>query len=111
MLYEKPAPVVRNSVGNNGGKNIVNSPNIPEKNPIDLKKGDVIRFKILFKGKPLFGANVKVWNRHNHSTSVQNIFSQQDGMIETHVSNPGSWMVSVVTMISLSARQRLIRRE
>jgi uncharacterized GH25 family protein len=72
---------------------------IPEKNPIDLKKGDVIRFKILFQGKPLFGAKVKVWNRHNHSTSVQNIFSQQDGMIETHVSNPGSWMVSVVTMI------------
>jgi uncharacterized GH25 family protein len=72
---------------------------IPEKNPYELKKGDVIRFKILFQGKPLFGAKVKVWNRYNHSTSVQNIFSQQDGMIETHVSNPGSWMVSVVKMV------------
>lgn len=72
---------------------------IPEKNPYALKKGEVIKFKILFQGKPLFGAKVKVWNRHNHRTTVQNIFSQQDGMIETHVSNPGAWMVSVVKMV------------
>ena len=72
---------------------------IPTKNPATLKKGDPIAFKILFQGKPLFGAKVKVWNRHNHRTSVQNIFSQQDGTIETHVSNPGVWMVSVVKMI------------
>jgi uncharacterized GH25 family protein len=71
---------------------------IPVKNPALLKKGDRIAFKILYQGKPLFGAKVKVWNRYNHRTSVQNIFSQQDGMIETHVSNPGSWMVSVVKM-------------
>lgn len=72
---------------------------IPETNPYALKKGDVIKFKILFQGKPLFGAKVKVWNRHDHRTTVQNIFSQQDGMIETHVSNPGAWMVSVVKMV------------
>lgn len=72
---------------------------IPVKNPALLKKGDRIAFKILYEGKPLFGAKVKVWNRYNHRTSVQNIFSQQDGMIETHVSNPGSWMVSVVKMV------------
>lgn len=72
---------------------------IPAKNPAALKKGDPIAFKILFQGKPLFGAKVKVWNRHNRRTSVQNIFSQQDGVIETHVSNPGVWMVSVVKMI------------
>lgn len=64
-----------------------------------MKKGDPVAFKILFEGKPLFGAKVKVWNRHNHRTSVQNIFSQQDGVIETHISNPGSWMVSVVKMV------------
>lgn len=72
---------------------------IPVTNPATLKKGDPIAFKILFQGKPLFGAKVKVWNRYNHRTSVQNIFSQQNGMIETHVSNPGVWMVSVVKMI------------
>ena len=72
---------------------------IPDKNPLDMKKGDAIRFKVLYQGKPLFGAKVKVWNRYNHRTTVQNIYSQQDGFIETHVSNPGTWMISVVNMI------------
>lgn len=43
---------------------------IPEQNPSLQKKGDRIGFKILFQGKPLFGAKVKVWNRYNHHTSV-----------------------------------------
>jgi hypothetical protein len=72
---------------------------IPDQNPAGLKKGDPIKFKILYQGKPLFGAKVKVWNRYNHRTTVQNIYSQQDGMIETHVSNPGAWMISVVNMV------------
>lgn len=72
---------------------------IPEKNPAALKKGDPIAFTILYEGKPLFGAKVKVWNKYNHRISVQNIFSQQDGRIETHVSNPGAWMVSVIKMV------------
>ena len=72
---------------------------IPDKNPAAMKKGDPIKFEILYQGKPLFGAKVKVWNRYNHRTTVQNIYSQQDGMIETHVSNPGAWMISVVNMV------------
>ena len=72
---------------------------IPEQNPYNLKVGDPVKFKILFQGKPLFGAKVRVWNRHNNRTTVQNIYSQQDGMIETHISNPGAWMVSFVKMV------------
>jgi uncharacterized GH25 family protein len=72
---------------------------IPERNPYTAKKGMTVRFKILYKGKPYFGAKVKVWNRHNNRTTIQNIFAQQDGMIETHISNPGAWMLSVVKMI------------
>ena len=72
---------------------------IPVKNPLHLRKNDPVRFRILFEGKPLFGARVKVWNRYKNRISVQNIFSQQDGMIETHISNPGAWMVSVVKMV------------
>jgi uncharacterized GH25 family protein len=72
---------------------------IPLQDPAGMKKGDPIKFKILYQGKPLFGAKVKVWNRFNHRTTVQNIYSQQDGMIETHVSNPGAWMISVVNMV------------
>lgn len=72
---------------------------IPMQNPYLLKVGDRVQFKIMYEGKPLFGARVKVWNRHNNRTSVQNIFTEQNGMIETHISNPGAWMVSVIKMI------------
>lgn len=71
---------------------------IPDKNPYALKKGDPIKFKVLFNGKPLFGARVKVWNKHNNKIAVQNIYSLQNGTIETVISNSGTWMVSVVTM-------------
>lgn len=72
---------------------------IPQQNPYSLKVGDRVQFKIIFGGKPVFGARVKVWNHYNHRTSVQNIFTEQNGMIETHISNPGKWMVSFVKMI------------
>lgn len=72
---------------------------IPERNPYDLKRGDAVRFKILFEGKPIFGAKVKVWNRFDNRTTIQNIYTEKDGMIETHISNPGRWMVSVVKMV------------
>jgi len=72
---------------------------IPEQNPYSLKKGDPVRFKILFEGKPLFGARVKVWNRFDNRTTIQNIYTEKNGMIETRISNPGAWMVSVVKMV------------
>ena len=72
---------------------------VPEQNPADLKRGGRASFKILFNGKPLFGAKVRVWNRYNHRTMMQPIYAQQDGRIETPVSNPGQWMVSVVHMV------------
>jgi len=72
---------------------------IPEKNPYLLKKGDPVRFTILFEGKPIFGAKVKVWNRFDNRTTIQNIYTEKNGVIETHISNPGPWMVSVVKMV------------
>jgi uncharacterized GH25 family protein len=72
---------------------------VPVRNPYTLKKGDPVKFRILYNGKPYFGAKVKVWNRYNNRTTMQNIFAQQDGTVETHISNPGIWMVSVVKMV------------
>jgi uncharacterized GH25 family protein len=72
---------------------------VPDRNPYDLKVGNRIAFKILFNGKPLFGAKVRLWNRYNNTTILQNIYSQQDGTIEATISNPGAWMVSVVNMV------------
>ncbi|HZB11649.1 MAG TPA: DUF4198 domain-containing protein [Chryseolinea sp.] len=72
---------------------------LPLENPYALKIGDPIRFKILFDGKPIFGARIKVWNRFDNRTTIQNIYTQQDGTIETRVSSPGPWLVSVLRMV------------
>lgn len=72
---------------------------IPEQNPYTLKKGDPLRFRIVYQGKPLFGVRVKVWNRFNNRTTLQNIYTEKSGVMETRISNPGPWMVTVVKMI------------
>jgi len=72
---------------------------IPDRNPYTLKIGDQIRFKILFDGKPVFGVRVKVWNRVDNRTTIQNIYTEKDGTLEARISNPGPWMVTVVKMI------------
>lgn len=71
---------------------------IPDRNPASVKIGDQIRFKILFDGKPVFGVRAKLWNRFDNRTTLQNIYTQQDGSIEARISSPGPWMVSVVKM-------------
>jgi len=72
---------------------------VPLENPYALKIGDPIHFKILFDGKPVFGVRVKVWNRFNNRTTIQNIYTEKNGTLETRVSSPGPWMVSVVRMM------------
>jgi uncharacterized GH25 family protein len=72
---------------------------IPEMNPYQLKKGDAVKFKILSGGKAAFGVKVRVWNRFQNRTTIQNIYTEKDGVIETRISNPGAWMVSVVKMV------------
>lgn len=69
---------------------------IPERNPYSLQSGDVMRFKILKDGKPVFGVRVKVWNRKDNRTTLQNIYTEKDGTMETRLSSAGPWMISVV---------------
>jgi uncharacterized GH25 family protein len=72
---------------------------VPLSNPYDLKKGDVLRVKILWNDKPLFGARVKVWVRTNNTTITQPIYTQPDGVIEAPVSGKGIWTITVVKLI------------
>jgi uncharacterized GH25 family protein len=76
---------------------------IPMQNPYDLKVGDRIHFKILYKGRPLFGAQVKILNRYQSRTTIQKIYTQKDGIVETTLSNNGNWLVRVTTMNPLKA--------
>ncbi|HLT74127.1 MAG TPA: DUF4198 domain-containing protein [Ohtaekwangia sp.] len=75
---------------------------IPDKNPQTLRRGDRIHFKVLENGEPAFGVRVKIWNRWDNRTTIQNIYTEKDGTISTTISNPGDWMVTVV-MLSTSS--------
>ena len=72
---------------------------VPETNPYTFKKGDLVKFKILSDGKPIFGVKVRVWNRFQNRTLIQPVYPEKNGIIEARISNPGPWMVSVVRMV------------
>ncbi|MCK6616305.1 MAG: DUF4198 domain-containing protein [Cyclobacteriaceae bacterium] len=72
---------------------------IPLKNPYALKPGAEMKFQVVFEGKPLAFALVKVWNRKDNRTTVQNIYTGKDGTLTTRLSSTGMWMVSCVKMV------------
>lgn len=81
---------------------------IPDKNPQVLRRGDRIQFKVLENGEPAFGVRVKIWNRWDNRTTIQNIYTEKDGMISTTISNPGDWMVTVVKLTAGSNKNNYI---
>lgn len=72
---------------------------IPGENPYSLKVGDYLQCRILFEGKPAAHALVKVWNKVNSTTFLQNIYTETDGTIRFPISATGPWMVSSVRMV------------
>jgi len=76
---------------------------IPGKYPSEMKKGDLVQFRIVFNGIPDFGARVYVWNSKDNKVFTQPVYSQQDGTIDVRIFNDGDWMISVVKMIPVSS--------
>ncbi len=72
---------------------------IPDQNPYTLKAGDHLQCRVLFEGKPAAHALVKVWNKVNNTTFLQNIYTENDGTMQFPISASGPWMVSSVRMI------------
>jgi uncharacterized GH25 family protein len=72
---------------------------IPKKNPYTLKTGDHLQCLVLYEGKPSPHTLVKVWSRLNHTTFLQNIYTEDDGTIIFPISTKGAWMVSTVKMV------------
>lgn len=71
---------------------------IPLQNPSVLKVGDNMECQILFKNKPAAHQMVKVWNRVDNRTFLQNLYTGKDGVIKFPISAEGYWMVSTVRM-------------
>jgi len=72
---------------------------IPQQNPYQLKSGDYMDCKVLYRGNPVAGGLVKVWSHVGNRIFLQNIYSESDGMIRFPISSNGPWMVSSVKMI------------
>ena len=72
---------------------------IPDKNPYSLASGDYLQCQVLFEGKPSPHALVKVWSHVGNKVFLQNIYTEDDGMIKFPISSKGPWMVSSVHMI------------
>lgn len=72
---------------------------IPSQNPYDLKSGDYLECKVLFRGNPEPHALVKVWSHVGNRIFLQNIYTESDGAIRFPISSTGPWMVSSVKMI------------
>ncbi len=72
---------------------------IPTQNPYDLKSGDHLECKVLYRGNPEAHALVKVWSHIGNRVFLQNIYTESDGAIRFPISNSGPWMVSMVKMV------------
>ncbi|MFZ1807554.1 MAG: DUF4198 domain-containing protein [Cyclobacteriaceae bacterium] len=72
---------------------------IPLKNPYELKSGDYMDCKVVYRGNPVSGGLVKVWSHVGNRIFLQNIYTESDGMIRFPISSTGPWMVSSVKMV------------
>ena len=73
---------------------------VPDQNPYLLKAGDHLQCHIFYQGKPAAHALVKIWNKVNNTTFLQNLYTESDGTVRFPISTSGPWMVSSVRMIA-----------
>lgn len=74
---------------------------IPEINPYQLKKKQLMNVKILFNKKPLASSYVVIWQRVKNHTFKGYRQTDENGMTTFPVIKSGNWMVSTVKMIHL----------
>lgn len=72
----------------------------PLQNPYDLRSGDYLDCKVIYRGNAEPHLLVKVWSRFGNRIFLQNIYTENDGTIRFPISNQGEWMVSCSKLIS-----------
>jgi len=73
---------------------------VPDQNPYLLKAGDYLQCHVYYQGKPAAHALVKIWNKVNTTTFLQNLYTESDGSVRFPINASGPWMVSSVWMIA-----------
>ena len=75
---------------------------IPLSHPYQLKNGDSLTIKVLFKNEPLVNAKIRVWHKLLNRAGDTWFISNEKGEFSFPVNTIGEWMVSCVTMIRLT---------
>jgi uncharacterized GH25 family protein len=75
---------------------------IPLSHPYQLKDGDSLTVKVLFKDEPLVNSKIRVWHKLTGRVTDTSFISNEKGEISFPVNTTGEWMVSCVTMIRLT---------
>lgn len=75
---------------------------IPLSHPYQLKNGESLTVKVLFKDEPLINTKIRVWHKLMGRVIATSFLSDEKGEISFPVSTTGEWMVSCVTMIRLT---------
>lgn len=76
----------------------------PLQNPLALAPGEALPVKIVFDDKPLGGALVKAWHKHNGQLVMIRATTSSQGLVAFNLPYAGDWMVSVVHMIPATDR-------
>ncbi len=71
---------------------------IPRANPYQLQRGSTLTVQIIFEGRPLAGAKVFAYNRHQETIQTQAARTSKDGMATFKLDQPGEWLVRLVYM-------------
>ncbi len=73
---------------------------VPAQNPMAMRPGDALVLNVTFDGKPLGGALVKAWHKHNGQLLIIRTETSAAGRVTINLPYPGAWMLSVVHMVA-----------
>jgi uncharacterized GH25 family protein len=73
---------------------------VPAQNPIAMRPGDALVLNVTFDGKPLVGALVKAWHKHNGQLLIIRTQTSPLGRVSINLPFSGDWMLSVVHMVA-----------
>jgi uncharacterized GH25 family protein len=69
---------------------------VPEANPYALPQPPELPVRILYEGRPLTGALVKLTNLDDDATPFETHLTDRDGRASFAMPNSGAWLVNVI---------------
>jgi uncharacterized GH25 family protein len=71
---------------------------VPLVDPATLRRGDTLRLRVLFEGKPLAGVRVFAEGRDEKWAFLRSVLTNPDGLAEFRLEASGMWLVRLVHM-------------